>query len=55
LKAYEIDTTNAEIKINLAEYYTKTNKIVEAEKLCKEAIIHEPNSSDAHYTLGRVF
>jgi len=42
-------------KINLADYYTKIDKIEEAEKLIKEAIKNEPNSSDAHYTLGKIF
>jgi len=53
--AFEQDQSNVELKIKLADIYAKTEKIEEAEQLCIEAIELEPGSSEAHYTLGKVY
>lgn len=55
LKALEL---NGELIIalgNLSSIYTETNRIIEAVELTKQILEINPNSSEAHYSLGYIY
>ena len=53
--AYRIDSENLDLKLKLADVYLKFNNIDIAWQLATEAIALDPNNSECHYIMGKVY
>lgn len=53
--AYKIDPEDLELKIKLADVYIKNGNIGIASDLAEAALEQDPNNSETHYIMGKVY